>query len=194
MPKGHFALPFLLSLVLLIGPAAAQSAPVKVAYVTITVRGDYQPLDSATVNSVLLEAFKDSAPELEFVPLQVDAESLDPEAAVEQALATARAEGADLIAWGSVSFERAAQNSRGDVFNQGRLKLLITAIADIQVASVPTQERILNQPTMVTSTDQSSAFTETGDPQLEIRLARESLTEAAQTIVGVVRQRRASGS
>ena len=183
---------------LLVGPALAEDAVTtkitKVAYVPITVRGDYQPLDAAAVNELFLQTLKASAPELEFFPLQVDMESLDPDAVVKQAFATAQANGAEMIAWGSVSFQRSSQTSRTDAFNRGRLKYLITAIADIQVASVANQERILSQPTMVTSSDQSNSFTETGDPQTELRLAKESVAQAAKSIVEVVRKRRAGGA
>lgn len=189
---------FILCLALLVGPALAEDAVTtkitKVAYVPITVRGDYQPLDAAAVNELFLQTLKASAPELEFFPLQVDMESLDPDAVVKQAFATAQANGAEMIAWGSVSFQRSSQTSRTDAFNRGRLKYLITAIADIQVASVANQERILSQPTMVTSSDQSNSFTETGDPQTELRLAKESVAQAAKSIVEVVRKRRAGGA
>lgn len=71
---------------------------------------------------------------------------------------------------------------------------MITAIADIQVMTVADQQRILSQPTMVTSSSQSKAFTETGDPQTEQKLARDSVVEAATTIVDVIRKRRATNA
>lgn len=179
----------LLALFALFGFTGALAQPVKVAYVPITVSGDYQPLDSASVSQLLLQSLRSAAPELEFVELQVDMDSLDPEAEIAKALQTAKESGATYVAWGEVSFQRSAQPSRGDVYNAGRLKLLITAIADIQVATVEDGKRVLSQPTMVTSSGQSRAFTETGDPQTEQRLARDSVSEAARAIVEVVRKR-----
>ncbi len=171
-------------------PAWAQTGPVRVAYIPVTVRGDYQPLDAATVNELMLECLRKEAPELEFVMLQVDLDSFDVEGEVERAVQTARQNGAAMIAWGEVGFQRSAQTSRGDTFYRGRLKLLVTAIADIQVASVESGERILSQPTIVTSSGQSNAFTEDGDPETEKRLASDCVRESAKAILEVVRQRR----
>lgn len=184
----------LLAFALLVLSGGAVAEPVRVAYVPISVTGDYQPLDTAAVSQLMLQSLRSSAPELEFVELQVDMESLDPEAEIARAMQTAKEGGATYIAWGDVSFQRSAQPSRGDVYNAGRLKLMITAIADIQVATVADGQRILSQPTMVTSSGQSRAFTETGDPQTELRLARESVSEAAKAIVEVVRQRAAKAA
>ena len=191
MHRFHF---FLLCLFALLAPSTVLAQQVRVAYVPISVTGEYKPLDTDTVSKLLLQSLKSAAPDLEFVELQVDMESLDPEAEVAKAIQTAKENGATYIAWGDVSFQRAAQPSRGDVFNAGRLKLMITAIADIQVMTVADQQRILSQPTMVTSSGQSRAFTETGDPQTEQKLARDSVTEAASTIVDVIRQRRATSA
>lgn len=161
----------------------------RVAYFPVSVEGAYQPLPSADIDQVFLAALKASAPDLEWVPMTLDLGDVDPETAVQSALAAARDAGAELIAWGDIRFDRSSQTARGDSFNRGRLKLLITAEADIQVVRVSDQERILSQPTMVTSTDLSNAYTETGDPDTEKRLAKDSLKEAAESVVDVVRKR-----
>lgn len=160
------------------------SATVKVGYVPFTVEGDYQPLDSATTNDLLLKAFKEAAPDFEFVPVNLDNVPFN----ADQAYLLAKAQGFDLIAWGTVSYEIHSQTSR-DLDQMGRLKYLITAIGDIQVSSVARMERVLTMPTSVTSTDLSDAFTETGDPQLAKRLAKESLQDVGETIIAVLRQR-----
>lgn len=170
--------------------AKGEEVKTRVAYVPVTLEGDYLPVDQARLNEVLMAAFQKSAPELEFVPLQMNwNDNLGN--IFEEAAQAARQEGADLIAWGTVSFEKATDRNRTDLYNRGRLKFMVTVNANIQVASASDGSRILAQPTQVTSTEQSQALADSGDPELEKKLAEEGLREAAATIVDVVQRRRA---
>lgn len=170
-------------------PSTPPAAVTRVAYFPVKLVGSYQPLSAAQVDETFLAALKAGGSNLEWVPLTLELANVNPETAIEQALAAAQADGAQLIAWGDIRFDRSSQTARGDSFNRGRLKLLITAEANIQVVRVSDQERLLSQPTMVTSTDLSNAYTETGDPETEARLAKESLREAADSVAGVIRKR-----
>lgn len=172
--------------------ASADPLVTRVAYLPIGLEGDYRPLDEEAVAEMMLAGLKAGGEGLEFVPLAVNHTSSELQGEMESVLQAAQESGAELLVWGSVRFKRSALPSRGSSFYAGRLKLVITAEADVGVLRVADRSRLLSQPTIVSSTGQSRSFVEDGDPALEKKLARDSLQEASRSIVEVVRKRRAA--
>ena len=131
-PRKSFLVITLLSALLLGAPSWAQAPPIKVALVPVAVEGKYQPLTAEEVNALLLETVRAEAPDVDFVVIQRDPSSWTPKTALEEA----QKENIEMITWGYVTFDRASENIRREM-SLGRLKLLITVNANIQIGWVP---------------------------------------------------------
>ena len=182
----------LLVLLLLLSVHGLAQEQVRVGFLPVTVKGDFQPLTSEQATTLLYQGLQDNKPKVELVLL----ERQDSIQTLPQAVALGKSQNLDMVIWGDVRFRKDSYtNMSPSPYYRGKVSLQVATEGDLMSAWIPEEKLVLSQPTIVTSNKKTRSWIsdDVRDLSDEQAMAANALREVADSLIVVLRKRHQAG-